>query len=521
VATEKEPQAGKGKIYLVGAGPGDPELATLRAVRAIREAQVLVYDYLVNPELLEYASPECEKIYVGKKAGCHTLRQEEINSLLVGRASAGQVVCRLKGGDPFVFGRGGEEALAAAGAGIEFEVVPGVTAGVAAPAYAGIPVTQRGMASSVTFVTGHEDPAKEESDLDWAHLARSRGTLVFYMGVSHLGAIASRLIAGGMDPQTPAAVVHRGTTASQRTVEGPLAGIEERALAAGLEAPSVIIVGHVAALREKLNWYETRPLFGRTILVTRTREQASGFSKLLREQGARVIEMATIRIEGSPDPSAVEAALGRLATYDWIVFTSANWVERFLSRLFDSGRDVRALGEASLCAIGPATAAALERYGLRVDRVPESYVAESLAGSFAEKGDLKGKKILLPRAEIARRVIPEALRSLGAEVDEVAVYSTRIEAPDNLEEVRSELALGKIDAVTFTSSSTVENFVRLIGEETLARLRGRVLFAAIGPITAQKASDYNLEPLISSSTYTVPALADLLREHFFQQKRPD
>ncbi|MCE5271875.1 uroporphyrinogen-III C-methyltransferase [bacterium] len=509
-------QAGKGKIYLVGAGPGDPELITFKAVRAIAAAEVIVYDYLVNPALLEHARPEAERIYVGKKAGAHTLRQEEINALLVKLASQGKIVTRLKGGDPFVFGRGGEEALEAVEAGVEFEVIPGVTAGVAVPAYAGIPVTQRGVASSVTFITGHEDPRKEESDIDWAALAALRSTLVFYMGVSRLESIAAQLVAHGLPGSTPAAVIHRGATAHQRTVCGTLADIAARVREAALAAPAIIVVGEVVALREKLDWFERRPLFGRTVIVTRSREQASVFTGRLAELGAAVIELPAIEIGDSPDPDIVRRAVDRLpGGFDWVVFTSVNGVERFFRSLRRAGKDVRALAGARLAAIGPSTAAALESAGLSVDMLPEKFVAESVADSFAKLGEsLEGKRILLPRAEIARKVLPEALAALGAEVMEVPVYSTRITRPENLPQVLTELAAGQVDLVTFTSSSTVDNFVELVGLDSLKGLGGKPVYAAIGPVTEATAAGYGLAPLISAGTHTIEGLTALIENYF-------
>jgi len=509
-------QAAKGKIYLVGAGPGDPELITLKAVRAIAAAEVIVYDYLVNPVLLEHARPEVERIYVGKKAGAHTLRQEDINALLVKLASQGKIVTRLKGGDPFVFGRGGEEALEAVTAGIEFEVIPGVTAGVAVPAYAGIPVTQRGITASVTFITGHEDPRKEESDIDWATLAASRSTLVFYMGVSRLESIAAQLTSHGLPDSTPAAVIHRGTTSSQRTVCGSLANIAVRVREAALAAPAIIVVGEVVALRGKLDWFERRPLFGRTVIVTRSREQASVFTGRLAELGAAVIELPSIEIGDSPDPEAVQRALDRLpGGFDWVVFTSVNGVDKFVQFLRRAGKDVRALAGARLAAIGPATATALESAGLTVDILPEKFVAESVAESFAKLGDyLAGKRILLPRAEIARKVLPEALAGLGAEVTEVPVYSTRITRPENLPQVIEELSAGRVDLITFTSSSTVDNFVELVGLENLQGLSGPPVYAAIGPVTEATAAGYGLAPLISAGTHTIEGLVSLIENYF-------
>ena len=509
----------KGKIYLVGAGPGDPELITLKGIRAIDRADELVYDNLASPALLQYARPECEKIYVGKKAGSHTLPQKEINRLIVEKAAAGAVVTRLKGGDPFVFGRGGEEALEAAEAGLEFEVVPGVTAGVAVPAAAGIPVSQRGITSTVAFITGHEDPHKKKSDINWEQLANLSGTLVFYMGLGQLGSIAGKLISHGLDSGTPTAVIYRGTTELQRTVTGRLEDIERKVEQAGLEPPVIIVVGPVVGLRERLNWFESKPLFGLTVLVTRTREQASGFAKALGEYGARVIEMPTIRIAESPEPDKVIKAIGMLDEYDWLIFTSVNGVERFFAFLRAAGRDVRALGHrASLCAIGPVTRAALEAYGLRVDLVPESYVAESVVEALKGHGGLAGKRILLPRAEIAREFIPEALRALGAVVDEVAVYSTKIEAPDNLDQVLASLKKGEIDVVTFTSSSTVENFIKLVGKSTAAGLSGKTLVASIGPITADTAEKHGLKTDILAEEYTIEGLTEAIRNRFATRK---
>ncbi|OGG00002.1 MAG: uroporphyrinogen-III C-methyltransferase [Candidatus Glassbacteria bacterium GWA2_58_10] len=503
-----------GKIILVGAGPGDPDLLTIKGRKALEQAEVLIYDYLAPKELLCHAPESCEKIYVGKQAGCHTLRQEEINRLLVEKARLGLTVVRLKGGDPYVFGRGGEEALAAGEAEIPFEVVPGVTAGVAVPAYAGIPVTQRGYASTLTLITGHEDPNKEESDIDWASLAAIGGTLVFYMGIGRLGKIAGSLIEHGRSADTPAAVIRRGTTFSQRTVTGTLGDIEERVREAELKPPALIVVGQVVGLRGSLDWFEKRPLFGRTVIVTRAREQASDFSELLKGMGAGVVELPTIKIGPSPEPERVNEVLCSLSGFDWIVFTSANGVKVLLEELRRADGDVRWLGRAHLCAIGPATAAALEASGLRVDLMPESYVAESVVEALQRSGELQGKRVLLPRAEIARKILPEALTALGAIVEEVALYSTRLEEPENLAEVRRALADGEIDVVSFTSSSTVENFVTLVGEKTLRESAKRTLFASIGPVTVKKAEEYGLKSAIVPKSFTIHDLALAIRDFF-------
>lgn len=508
----------RGKIILVGSGPGDPKLITVRGLEALRAAEVLIYDYLAPDELLAEIPPDCEVIYVGKKAGSHTMPQEEISRLIVAKAKEGCTVVRLKGGDPFVFGRGGEEALEALAEGVPFEVVPGVTAGVAVPAYAGIPVTQRGINVAVTFVTGHEDPNKEGSAINWHALATSRATLVFYMGVGNLGKISSRLVANGRAPETPVAVIHRGTTQSQRTVTGTLEDIEAVARDAGIKPPSIIVVGEVVSLREKLSWFENRPLFGRKVIVTRAREQASDFSRLLSELGAAVIELPTIRIGPSPDPDAVERAVEKTGSYDWIVFTSVNGVTTFMERIKEGGGDVRRLGDAKLCAIGPATRASLEALGLRVDVVPETYVAEEVVEALKATGQLGGARILLPRAEIARKVLPDSLRDAGAEVDDVPVYSTLAEEPDNLDHVREMLEGGEIDVITFASSSTVDNFVELVGRDTAVRaVAAGTLVAAIGPVTAQTVSGYGLEAAVVPDDYTIPGLADAILKHFTEQ----
>jgi uroporphyrinogen III methyltransferase/synthase len=509
----------QGHIVLAGSGPGDPKLITVRALEALRSAEVLIYDYLAPKQLLDEIPESCEVIYVGKKAGSHTMPQEEINKLLVRKAQEGKLVVRLKGGDPFVFGRGGEEALEALAAGVSFEVVPGVTAGVAVPAYAGIPVTQRGITVAVTFVTGHEDPGKDESEINWQALASSGATLVFYMGVGNLGKISERLVAHGRPESTPVAVIYRGTTDQQKTVVGTLADIEQVAKKANMKPPSIIVVGEVVSLRGQLSWIENRPLFGRKVIVTRAREQASDFSALLTSMGASVIELPAIKIGPSPDPAAVDRAIARLGSYDWIVFTSVNGVSTLLEKILASGGDIRSLGTARLCAIGPATASALEKLGLRVEVVPESYVAEEVAVALKEACDLEGKKIMLPRAEIARKVLPESLRAAGAEVDDVPVYSTQAETPENLDEVRALLESGGIDVVTFTSSSTVENFIGMVGENTAkqAKVNGTKI-ASIGPITQEKAAAFGLASDIVPAEFTIPGLADEIAAHFLTEK---
>jgi uroporphyrinogen III methyltransferase/synthase len=502
----------KGKVYLVGAGPGDPGLITLKGLEVLRRAEVVVYDQLASPELLKEAPAGAELIYVGKKAGAHALPQEDINRLLVAKAAAASVVVRLKGGDPFVFGRGGEEAEALAAAGVPFEVVPGVSAAVAVPAYAGIPVTHRGLAALVTFITGHEDPTKGKSDIPWDNLAQNQGTLVFLMGVKNLADNCSRLLAGGRAPQTPAAVIQSGTLLTQRTVVGTLADIAPRAREAGITPPAILVVGEVAALRERLAWWERRPLWGKIAVVTRTREQASALSRLLTQAGAQVLEIPTLEIRPPQDWGPLDRALRELAGYRWVIFTSANGVEAFMSRLFDQGLDVRALGGRKLAAIGPATATALRGHGLVPEVVPERFVAEDLAEALLSHLE-PGARILLPRAEEARMALPRLLVQAGAEVDVVPVY--RMGRPREIPaEARAVIEQGGVDLLTFASSATVHNFAALVGERKFRELAGRAVVAAIGPITAATLEEYGITPQVQPASYTIPALAQAAIEYF-------
>ncbi|HBF35351.1 TPA: uroporphyrinogen-III C-methyltransferase, partial [Candidatus Sumerlaeota bacterium] len=447
------PQKHPGFVSLVGAGPGDPGLITQRGLERIRQAEVIVVDHLAHPRLLQEAPTNCEIIYAGKQAGEHTLPQEKINALLVEKCQAGKHVVRLKGGDPFVFGRGGEEALALHEAGCAFEIVPGVTAGVAASAYAGIPVTHRGIASAVTFITGHEDPTKEDSAINWPALAQGNGTLVFYMGVRNLPLIAQRLIENGRPAETPVALIGWGTYPRQQTITGTLENIAQRA--AGLQPPALIVVGEVVALREQLNWFEQRPLFGKRVVVTRSRAQAGELSRRLETLGADVIEFPVIRIEPPKNPKPLRLAVRETSNYQWIIFTSVNGVDAFFNALHAEGLDTRSLGHTKVCAIGPATSQALEKYGVHSDLTPPKYVAESIAETFVQQEDLTDQSVLLPRADIARSFLADALRNQGAEVEEVEAYRTVLESPNNLDAMRSDLAEGRVAAITFTSSSTV------------------------------------------------------------------
>lgn len=504
----------QGKVYLVGAGPGDPGLITVKGLECIQKADVLIYDFLASPILLKRAPPQAEVIYVGKKGGDHTLSQDQINDLIVAKAQQGATVTRLKGGDPFIFGRGGEEAQALVQAGVSFEIVPGVTSAIAAPAYAGIPLTHRKYTSTLAFVTGHQDPAKAESGIDWAALARGIGTIVFLMGVKNLPHITRQLMHHGRHPTTPVALIRWGTTPQQITVTGTLATIVKQADAAGLKAPAIIVVGDVVELRASLQWFEKRPLLGKTVVVTRAREQASELVQHLSELGAECLEFPTIKVVPPQDPKPLDGAIARLSAYDWLVFTSVNGVNFFFERLFARNKDVRALHHLRTAVIGPATGARLLDFGLTSDIVPASYRAESVVEAFAAE-DIKGKKILLPRASEARPVLPVELTKMGAVVDEVTAYETQT-AQDNAEGILSRLNAGAIDLITFTSSSTVKNFQALLPPESLESLLKNVAIAAIGPITAETARKLGFKVEIIAAAYTIPGLCEAIRQYYQQ-----
>lgn len=497
-----------GTVYLVGAGPGDPGLITVKGRDCIASADTLIYDYLAAEAFLAYARPEAEMIYVGKKGGDHTLPQEEINRLLVAKAKEGKRVVRLKGGDPFVFGRGGEEIEELLAAGVAFEVVPGVTSAVAAPAYAGIPLTHRKFTSTVAFVTGHEDPTKASSSIDWASLAGGIGTLVFFMGVKNLPYICEQLLNHGRSGDTKVALVRWGTTPRQQTVTGTLDNIVERVRAAKLKAPAIIVVGGVVGLREQMQWFERRPLFGKRIIVTRARRQASALVERLSALGAACLQYPTIRLEPPASWDALDAAIDRLGSYHWLVFTSVNGVDPFFQRLHEKGGDARTLAHLKTAVIGPATAERLGTYGLRSDIVPANYRAESVVAAFAQQ-DLKGKRILLPRAKEARPVLPVELTRMGARVDEIAVYETVMDG-ESVQGIRDALTCDEVDLVTFTSSSTVTNFHRMLSEGEGQTLMKGVQTAAIGPITAQTARDLGFRVDIEAQTYTIDGLVDAI-----------
>lgn len=493
----------KGKVFLVGAGPGDPGLITLKGVECLRRADVIVYDRLVAPALLDYAPASAEKIYVGKASSDHTLPQSEINALLIEQARAGKIVVRLKGGDPFVFGRGGEEALALADAGIAFEIVPGISSAIAAPAYAGIPVTHRGVAASFTITTGHRENEipNPKSQIP---------TCIFLMGVENLPSIVATLRESGRAATTPAALVRWGTTAQQETIVGDLGNIVARSH--DLKPPAVLIVGDVVNLRKQLQWFENRPLFGKRILVTRAREQASELSRRLAELGAEPIEFPVIQIQPLADYAELDAALAR--KYDWVILTSVNGVKFVWERLTALGRDARAFANARLAAIGPATAEELARHGRRADFVPRAYFAEAIVENI---GDVTGQRILLPRADSAREILAEGLRERGASVDDVAAYRTvTTDANDpRAQEIRALIERDEIDVITFTSSSTARGFISAVNQKSEI-INHKSQIACIGPITAHTARDLGLRVDIVAEEYTIAGLVATL-VNFYQR----
>lgn len=502
-----------GMVYLVGAGPGDLGLVTLRAKECIEQADVILYDHLANPEMLAWARDDAEIIYAGKQAADHALNQDEINKRLIDRARAGKTVIRLKGGDPFVFGRGAEEAQAIVEAGIRFEIVPGISSATAGPAYAGIPVTHRGQNSHVTFFTGHEDPSKKASSIDFAALAKLGGTQVMLMGVEKIDSITREMQAQGTRADLPVALVRWATTGRQETLTGTLADIAQRVAEAGFAAPAVAIFGEVVSLRESLNWYEKRSLSGKRIVVTRTRKQAGALSSQLRALGADVLELPTIRIEPPSDLRGFAELVQDAHAYDWIVFTSPNGVDAFFEMFFKLYDDAREIGAAKIAAIGPATAQRVKDFHLHVDLQPEEFVAEAVAREFQKLGGIENLRIFLARAEKARDVLPKQLSALGAIVDEGFAYRTVPETRDTTGARRRLLEDGA-DLVTFTSSSTVENFLAL----GLPWPQGMQV-ASIGPITSRTARDHGLKIAIEARRHDIGGLVEAIKDFFTREKR--
>ena len=500
-----------GTVFLVGAGPGDPRLLTVGAMECMKRAEVVVYDHLADESILSYAPADAELIYVGKQSCKHTMRQEDINVLLADKAAEGKTVVRLKGGDPFVFGRGGEEALLLLERGIPFEILPGVTSAVSVPAYAGIPVTHRGVAVSFAVVTGHEDPTKAHSNIRWEHLATGVDTLVFLMGVANIPVITKKLIEHGRPADTPAAFIRWGTHPEQETYVTTVGEAAETVVRAGIRPPAIFIVGDVVKLRDKLRWFDrpaTRPLFGKRILVTRARVQASALTEKLTALGAACIEAPVIRIAPPADGyPALDGAIAELNAYQWLIFTSVNGVEHFFARLHAAGKDTRALGYARVAAIGAATSAALRAFGIRADLVPPEFRAEAVAEELRPLLPPRAR-ILLPRAQEARDVLPDTLRAHGATVDVVAAYETVPEIEDAA--IAQRLASGEIDMVTFTSSSTVKNLVKMLGNITPLQ---QVKIACIGPVTADTARSFALEPDIVAKEYTIDGLVRSIKEY--------
>jgi len=480
-------------VYLVGAGPGDEDLITLKGLECTKKADVIVYDNLVNDQLLSYAKQDAEIIYVGKKINQHTLPQDKINELLVEKAKQDKVVVRLKGGDPFVFGRGGEEAIALKENNIPFEIVPGISSSIAALAYAGIPITHRAISTSFHVITGHEDPTKEEESVNYELLSKLSGTLVFLMGLNNLPKITSLLQKYGKAPSTPVAVISKGTTPQQKVATGTLENIGNKV--DSITHPAIIAVGEVINLREYINWFEKKPLFGRKILVTRARHQASALSQKIKELGGMAVEFPTIEIQ------PLEFELQGLNNYDWIIFTSVNGVEVFFEKL----DDVRSIGNAKICAIGEATKQAVEKYHLKVEITPSEYIAEALIEELKPLIK-KCDKVLIPRADVAREVLPQQLQELGAEVTVLPLYKTTLpnKSADELKEI-----LQDIDTITFASSSTVKNFVEILGKENLNLLNNKKI-ACIGPITAETAKGLGLTVHIMPEEYTIERLTDVL-----------
>lgn len=513
---EKKIKSTFGKVYLVGAGPGDPGLITVRGKYLLEKAEVLVYDYLASRKLLKHVPKNAKLIYAGKKGGAkHMHTQQEINQMLVDHAKDGKIVVRLKGGDPFIFGRGGEELEELYKADIPFEVVPGVTSATAAATYAGIPITHREYTASVAFITGHEDPAKDKSNVDWQKLATGAGTIVVYMGIKNLPIIVDNLLKYGRDPKTPVAVVRWASTPEQRTVVGTLDTITEVVSDAGIKPPSLIIVGDVVNLRETIDWYEKRPLFGKRIVVTRTREQASTLMIGLEENGANCLECSTINIEPVDSYEVFDSELERLKEYHWIIFSSLNGVRYFFKRLFANGMDARDLQGPDIAVVGRSTADLLRTYGVTADLIPEVFTSEGLAEGLLDQG-VEGRNILIPRAEKGREILPETLRGAGAQVTIAPVYKNTPPV-GRKEELRQELEAGLIDMVTFTSSSTVRNFLTMVdaeNEEKLKELLAGVKLAAIGPITAKTVTDNGLTVDVQPEEHTIPEMIEAIVQYY-------
>jgi uroporphyrinogen III methyltransferase/synthase len=508
----------QGMVYLVGAGPGDAGLLTLRGAELLGRADVVVYDALVNRELLKLAPKTAEKIFGGKRSRDHAIPQEDLNQLLIDKAREGKCVVRLKGGDPYVFGRGGEEAEELAAAGIPFEVVPGITSAIAALNYAGIPVTHREYCSSFTVITGHDDPEKDGRGVDWAQVANLPGTKVILMGVENIRHITQSLLANGAPAETPVAMVRWGTTGDQQSIEGTLSTIADVVEKSGFKAPAVVAIGGVARLRGTLNWFERRPLFGQRIVVTRTREQASQLSSRLRERGAEILEIPTIKIVPPTEQREIADVLLELNSYDWVIFTSPNGVTMFFEYFFKAFEDMRDIGGVRIAAVGPATAAKLKELHLKVDVMPEKYVAEKVADALLAYESIENLRILLLRAEVATRELPKKLEESGAIVDDVACYKTIPETED-LTGAAGDFQERGADWITFTSASTVENFNARFALSEVKTKFPAVQFVSIGPETSKALEALGLKADLEAKPHTIEGLAETLEKAVVKAKK--
>jgi uroporphyrinogen III methyltransferase/synthase len=496
----------KGKVYIVGAGPGDIGLLTVKGLRCLQKAEVVIYDFHLNAQVLNYINHDAEFIYAGKRSGHHTMTQEEINEILIQKAKEGKIICRLKGGDPFIFGRGGEEAEALAQKGIEFEIVPGVSSSVAAPAYAGIPLTHRLYSSSFAVIPGYEDTTKKESSIDWSKLSTSVGTLIFLMAVKNIDMVTQKLIENGRSSDTPVAVIRWGTRPEQKTITGTLKNIVDLVKERDIKPPAVMVVGDVVNLRESLKWYEKKPLFGHRVLITR--EHMEGFEPL-EELGAEIIEFPAIEIVPPESYHELDKAIDNIETYDCLIFTSKNGVTYFLKRFFEKERDIRDLKGIKIFAVGSKTSKEIQGYGIKVDLIPDEFSSEGLIKVFSQKsavGSLKGKKFLLPRAEKAREVFPERVRELGGHIDIPVAYRS-IKPELHGKRLKRFLREGRISIATFTSAATFNNFMEIMGEKANELLQG-VAIAVIGPVTAKAVEKAGLKVDIMPREATIEALVE-------------
>ena len=500
----------KGKVYIVGAGPGDIGLLTVKGLKCLRKAEVVVYDFHLNAQILNYINHDAEFIYAGKRGGKHDMTQDNINRTLVEKAKEGKIICRLKGGDPFVFGRGGEEAEALVDEGISFEVVPGISSSVSAPAYAGIPLTHRSYSSSFAVVPGYEDVTKKESSIDWGRLATGVGTIVFLMAVKNISMVCQKLIENGRSAETPVAVIRWGTRADQTTLIGKLNNITALVKENHIKPPAVMVVGDVVNLRDKLKWIEAKPLFGQRILVTR--EHTEGFD-LLEELGAEIVEFHTIRIVPPDDWSELDKAIEKIDTYNWLVLTSVNGVKFFFRRLIERDRDIRDLKGVKICAVGTKTAEAINKHGIKVDLIPKQFNAEGLVEAFTKENGserLDGLKILLPRAQDARALFPEKIKKLGGEIDVFTAYKA-VKPAIHGKRMKRFLKEGKITIATFTSAATFNNFMEIMGEDAIGLLKD-VTIAVIGPVTAKAVEKEGLKVDIMPEEATVEAMVNAIKE---------